>query len=113
MRTFEVRQIFMPYCLERLEDGSYLFLNRRYKPLGVSSEDFVDYELAVGRFKFKRALSAKQIASLSHSGSTEAGRIYLYDDGCIPTSSDAAWTAYSAKLKRLAGYEVVPHDLTP
>lgn len=97
----------MPYCLERLQDGSYLFLNRRYKPLGVSSKEFLEYELQPGLFKFKRALSAKQIAALSFKGDTDGSRIYLYNDGCIPTDSDANWTAYSDRLQRLAGYDIV------
>ena len=31
------------YCLERLADGRYLPLNRRYKPVGSTSGAWVDY----------------------------------------------------------------------
>lgn len=106
MASFEVRQIFIPYCLKRLEGGGYLVLNRKYKPLGTFSEDHVDYETHPSRFKFKRALSAKQIAWLSHDGSTNPECIYLYDDGCIPTANQASWVAYSERLQRLAAYDI-------
>ena len=38
---------WMPYCFEKLEVGSrthvYLPLNRNYKPLGITSMEWVDY----------------------------------------------------------------------
>lgn len=59
------------------------------------------------RFKFKRALSARQIAFLSWKGDTSPERIYLYSDGCLPTSSAEAWKAYTDRLERLADYSVI------
>jgi hypothetical protein len=97
----------MTYCLKRLSDGSYIALNRDYKPLGFARQPLVDYETAPGRFKFKRALRAAQITALSFDGNTSAERIYLYNDGCVPTASAAHWHAYSARLKRLAGYQIM------
>lgn len=102
----DFRQLFLVYCLDRQADGTYLALNRRYKPVGFSTTEWVDYEAFPVRFKFKRALSARQIAALSYKGDTAAERIYLYDDGSIPTDSDAKWSAYSARLQRLAAYLV-------
>ena len=106
--TDEFRRIFLPYCLERLADGSYIVLNRLYKPLGAAAAQWVEYETAPGRFKFKRTLSERQIVALSHDGNAAPERIYLYNDGSIPTASAAAWAAYSARLQRLAGLKVVP-----
>lgn len=105
--TSELRQLILIYCLQRLPDGSYVALNRRYKPVGFSTVEWVDYEAAPVRFKFKRALSAAQIAALSYQGDTDPERIYLYNDGCIPTESAADWKAYAERLGRLAGYKVV------
>ena len=99
---------FLVYCLQRLEDGSYLALNRQYKPLGVFSTEWVEYETHPSRFKFKRALSASQIAFLSYKGDASPERIYLYAGTCNPTLSDADWRAYSARLQRLASYKVEP-----
>jgi hypothetical protein len=105
--TSDFRHLFLVYCLDRQPDGSYVALNRRYKPVGFVSTEWVDYEAFPVRFKFKRALSTRQIAALSYNGDTAPERIQLYNDGCIPTSSDAAWNAYSQRLQRLAGYSVV------
>ena len=33
----------LPYCLERLADGRYVLLNRSYKPVGMTTTDWVDY----------------------------------------------------------------------
>lgn len=103
----EFREVFLVYCLQLLPDGSYIALNRRYKPLGNAGADWVDYETAPGRFKFKRALTAAQVARLSYKGDAEAERIYLYGDGCVPTASAADWQDYSARLGQLSGYKVV------
>lgn len=102
----ELRKTMFIYCLEQLADGSYLALNRRYKPVGLSTVEWVDYETFPGRFKFKRALSARQVQFLSFKGDPDPKRIYFYNDGCIPTDSDAHWKAYSDRLQRLAGYLV-------
>lgn len=105
--TSELRQLILIYCLQRLADGSYIALNRRYKPVGLSTVEWVDNEAFPVRFKFKRALSAAQVAALSYKGDANPERIYLYNDGCIPTESSAHWKAYADRLERLAGYKVV------
>lgn len=102
----EFRQVFLIYCLDRLPDGSYAALNRRYKPVGMTSSEWVNYEDFPVRFKFKRALSQAQIAALSYKGDTAPERIYLYNDGCIPTTSPSDWAAYAKRLSRLAGYKI-------
>ncbi|MGB3068461.1 MAG: hypothetical protein WBC18_07935 [Ottowia sp.] len=104
--TSEFRQVFLIYCLQRLADGSYVALNRRYKPVGFTSTEWVDYEDFPVRFKFKRALSAKQAAAISYKGNADTECIYLYNDGCIPTDGAANWKAYAARLDRLAGLKV-------
>lgn len=104
----DFRSVFLVYCLQRLPDGSYITLNRRYKPLGQVGTVWVEYETSPGRFKFKRALRASQIAALSYKGDASAEKIFLYNDGCVPTASAADWEAYSARLQRLAGYRVTP-----
>jgi len=102
----EFRKVFLIYCLQQLPDGSYVALNRRYKPVGVSSPEWVEYENLPVRFRFHRALSARQVAALSCNADATPERIYLYSDSCLPTASQAHWQAYSARLQRLAGYKV-------
>jgi len=106
-RVADFRHTFMIYCLQKLEDGSYVALNRSYKPVGMTSSEWVKYEDLPVRFKFKRGLSARQIEALSYKGDPAAERIYFYNDGCVPTASDANWTAYSNRLKRIAAYLIV------
>jgi len=103
----EFRQVFLIYCLDRQPDGSYVALNRRYKPVGMTSSEWVKYEDFPVRFKFKRALSQGQVAALSYKGDSAPERIYLYNDGCIPTDSSSDWAAYAERLGRLAGYKIV------
>lgn len=102
----EFRELFLIYCLDRMPDGSYVALNRRYKPVGLTGTERVKYEDFPVRFKFKRALSARQIVTLSCKGDPTAERIQLYADGSVPTRSAAAWSDYSKRLQRLAAYRV-------
>ena len=106
-RESDFRQVFLIYCLDKMPDGSYVALNRRYKPVGLTSVDWVEYEKFPVRFKFKRALSAKQIAALSCHGDTTSQRIYLYNDGSVPTASASNWSIYAKRLERLAGYTIL------
>lgn len=103
----EFRQVFFIYCLQRQEDESYVALNRRYKPVGLTSTEWVEYESFPVRFRFKRALSKLQIEALSYKRDPSPECIYLYGDGCVPTSSPSAWAAYAARLERLAGFAVM------
>lgn len=109
-RQQEFRWLFLPYCLLLQEDGCYVVVNRDYKPVGLTLGKHVDYAAYPVGFKFKRKLSAAQVKALSFEGSEDPSRIYLYNDGCVPTTSDADWAAYSARLKRLASYTVVVDD---
>lgn len=97
-----MREVFLPYCLLRQADGSYVVCNRRYKPLGMTVKDWVDYEALPVRIRFKR-LTAVTARNLSWCGSEDLERIYLYNDGTVPTDSAANWKAYSARLEILAG----------
>ena len=99
METFSVRWIFLPYCLKRLEDGRYIILNRRYKPLGVSSNEWVAYEThpSTANIEITPAIARK----LSWKGSDDIDVIHLYSDGCIPTVSAEHLRSYSERLSVL------------
>lgn len=99
------RWLFLPYCLLRQEDGSYVITNRRYKPLGMTTREHVVYEDHPVRVRFRRLTKATARA-LDHAGREDLDRIYLYNDGSIPTESDANWSAYSKRLQRLAALKV-------
>ena len=100
----------MPYCLIKQADGSYVICNRRYKPVGITRTDFVDYDEYPVKVRFKRQLSVVQAKALDWNGRDSVDRIFLYNDGCVPTDCDAHWKAYSKRLQRLAGYDCVHED---
>lgn len=101
--TFRGR--FLPYCIEPLGDGRYIVLNRDYKPLGLTGA-WVDYDTHPSVAKLK-GLTAQQAGRIDYRGKPdEDGRIYLYNDSCIPTASPAHWNAYVARLNVLAGLEL-------
>ena len=85
----EFRRICLPYVLQQQKDGSYIALNRNYKPIG---------------FRFK-GLSPDMIRKLSIQAHTD-GDIYLYDDGCVPTRRKKHMTAYLEKLAMLMKLDV-------
>ena len=64
----------------------------------------VDYESYPVAVKLK--LAPKTIQKLSWNGSDDPVKIYLYDDGCIPTDSTKHMTAYLDKIALLAKVKV-------
>lgn len=93
----ELRRTHMPYCIQRLQDGRYIILNRHYKPLGVQTDDWVEYETHPSAVAIN--ITPARARALDWDGREDTECVYLYNDGCIPTESDAHMTAY---LRRLA-----------
>lgn len=105
-RSSELWKVMLPYCLERLEDGRYILLNRNYKPVGYfGNEAWVRYEDFPGHC-YRIKLPKKTIEALSHNGDSSSDNIYLYDDACPPLSSKESFTAYSRRLELLANRKV-------
>ena len=102
--TEEYRRIFLPYAVVKMNDesGGWIPLNRRYKPVGMSTEDWVEYE------QFPKALRIKQITlpqqKKIHHGCERASPwrpneiIWLYHDTCVPTDSPLHWKSYQDRL---------------
>ena len=91
------RRINLPYLLQRLKDGSWVELNREYKPLTVQEGVWIDYEL----FPFKRKIAEippKAREALAVDGDGSGDKLYLYHDGCIPTDSRKHLSAYRRRL---------------
>lgn len=93
----EFRSISLPYVLKRQKDGSYLALNRKYKPIGFITDQLVQYEEYPIAHHFVR-LSEKTIQKLAVGGKPDGESIYLYNDGCVPTRSRKNMMAYLEKL---------------
>lgn len=101
----DITALFLPYCLQRIDDGRYVVLNRQYKPLGRTGERWVEYADFAVAIPQLDAAAARQ---LSHAGSDALDRIFLYRDACKPTASAADWAAYAARLAKLAHLRVTP-----
>jgi len=101
--TAQVREIFLPYVLKRVEDGRYVILNRHYKPLGHHASTWVDY---AGHAVSIPGLTADTARQLSWKDDDNLAVIHLYNDGCVPTDSKADWAAYQQRLERLAALTV-------
>lgn len=99
----EFRRIYLPYCIEQVDGIGHVVLNRLYKPLGVRGRDHIDY--APHAVKLKGLGSAKA-SKLSWNASPDITRIWLYNDGCIPTAGAANWNAYQARLALLAKMKI-------
>lgn len=99
------RHIYFPYCVQRLKDGRYIVLNRRYKPLGISDNAWVDYESHPSAQPLE-GLTAAKAKAMSHLGDDDIECIYLYADARIPTDSPDLWKAYEKRLQVLAKLKI-------
>jgi hypothetical protein len=99
-----VLRLLLPYCLHRESDGSYVALNRLYKPIGFSSSERVEHLEMPVSFRFAEPLGPATIKALSWKGDPDPDNIVLYGDSVpnIPKDFDA----YLARLKRLATLKV-------
>lgn len=104
MIKHDYRAIFMPYCLQRLQDGRYIVLNRKYKPLGQHTPEHVEYDMHPSACKIN--ITPTRAARISYKASPDVDVIYLYNDGCIPTSSVAHMSDYLKRLAVLAALTV-------
>lgn len=103
METF--RRIHLPYVVSRVDDHRYIVLNRIYKPLGISSRDWVDYGQEPKAAEM-HGLTPSKVVALSIWGDSDIDDIYLYDDHSIPDSSEDAWNAYTMRLLILAKLQI-------
>jgi len=101
MALRDFRAIYLPYCIQQNPDGSWVVLNRNYKPVGFNTEDYIKYEDFPVSTKFK-GLGPATLKKLSWSGEVSDGCVYLYNDGTNPLNSPADMKAYLKKLELLA-----------
>lgn len=94
------RRVYLPYSLQRLEDGRWVVLNRNYKPIGMhDTHPHVDYTDYAVRAK----IDTQTLRKLSYSPlKNDTSQIWLYNDGCIPDGSNAQDTQrYFERLRML------------
>ncbi len=96
----DIRQALFPYGMEMQEDGSWVFFNRHYKPVGMNTGAWINYSEHPVRFRIKE-LGAATRAKLSQGGEDLGDRIHFYEDATQPTLSAAKMEAYLKKLEIL------------
>jgi hypothetical protein len=106
MPAGDIRAVHLPYCVDRQPDGRYVILNRNYKPLGFVVNEYVKYDEYPITHHIR--ITPKKAAKISYKGSEELGRIYLYNDGCIPIRSKKNMDAYLERLAVLMSLKITP-----
>ena len=105
MSLDDFRSVFLPYCLQKQPDGQYVVLNREYKPLGFKTRERVKYEDYPICAELK-GITARIAAKVSHKGDSNTDMIFLYDDGCVPTTSAEHMQSYLKRLELLATLKI-------
>lgn len=98
---FDFRTIVLPYCLEQQADGSWVALNREYKPVGFFTDEYIDYAMYPVRLKVG-SLTRRIRSRLDCLQRVSGNCIYLYNDGCVPTASPAHMRAYLKRIELLS-----------
>lgn len=98
--NYELRATHFPYCLKKQDGGSYVILNRSYKPLGWTISGWVRYDEYPISVEFID-LTADKIAKLDYRGQSDGHEIFLYNDGCVPTATSEDMDAYLQRLSIL------------
>lgn len=105
MALNDFRAVFLPYCLHKQPDGRYVVLNREYKPIGFKTRENIKYEDYPISIELK-GIGSATAAKLSCNGDSNTDRIYLYNDGCVPTQSAEYMKSYLERLEILAKLKV-------
>lgn len=95
-------KIFLPYCLREIDDGKWIFLNRRYKPLGVNTTDFINYNQERSAFRFVSDPGYRLSEILGAPVGRDKRHFFFYTDGYVPIESDDFWW----KLKQVMNIKI-------
>lgn len=81
MKYDNFMRFFLPHYIKKLKDGSYIFLNREYKPLGhTNTGEWVVYENHVSRFELDQESEKLLKTIIFGTDEHKDGTImYLYD----------------------------------
>lgn len=91
-----------PYGMEKNPDGSWTFFNRGYKPLGVITDEWAEWDDPRHKLRLK-GLGPATLKKLDVHQTGEGDRIYFYNDGTHPQSTAANMDRYLEKLRILIG----------
>lgn len=116
-RQENLMRYFLPYCLQRIKGNVYLPLNRNYKPIGVTTKEWVEYENYQHLYvRFSRCPSKMTIewhyAIKNKNGTID--KLFFYGDGL--DSREMYFEKYlavmsKAKLIGLVRFMALPLDI--
>ncbi|MCH4094075.1 MAG: hypothetical protein LKE96_07190 [Acetobacter peroxydans] len=96
-----VRTVFLPYCIEINEDGTFHILNRYYAPIGLQKRGHVS------KYKIE-GLTENTLISMGLVRSNSEHHVYFfYADCTTPTTSPENWKRYSDIMEEFAKYEIL------
>ena len=104
MPLYNIISVALPFCLKRLEDGTYILLNREYKPIGFKTKEQIEYKNFPVTHKIK-GITKKTVEKLSWKGDNNLDTIFLYDGKNI-TSSINKMNLYLEKIKIISKYKI-------
>lgn len=96
MDGYYASRVFLPFCIQRLEDGRYIVLNRRYKPLGDRGDERVAYENHPSAARI--TITPEDAKNLSWDGCDDVEFIQLYDKRMRLGESAEHLLAYQIRL---------------
>lgn len=95
-----VRETLFPYCLKKQEDGRWRLLNRNYQPICHLTHDRTEVR-SIFCLKGLGPRTRRKLCVHGDGGDI----IYLYNDGCVPTTSRENMERYLKKLAILMRFE--------
>lgn len=96
----DMRFTHFPYCLRKLDDGRYILVNRRYKPLGVVSRERVVYEDHPTAMRIE-GLTDELALDIDVNGGAKPDHIYLYNGASTAPRTEQATSEYLQRLSKL------------
>lgn len=94
-RAYHEMRRWLPYYVQPIDDGTFVLVNRHYKPVGTTGSEWVNYN----EFPhLHMQLDIPQLWLFSHG---ETSRGYLFDDGCKPWRGRKTAKAYLDRLRAL------------
>lgn len=110
MNKTEIHRIFFIYCIQQVEPGWFVFLNREYKPVGMHTDEWVDYHDHMVKIRYLTKSKARRMSCHSSEDTT---CIYFYNDGCVPTSDSVYEKAYFMRLAILQKVKIDINAVKP
>ena len=105
MSLGDFRAIYLPYCIEQNIDGTWVVLNRQYKPVGFNTNDYIRYE-EFPVFVRLRGLGPATLKRISYDGQVKGSCVYLYNDGTNLLNGPNEMKAYLKRIEILAKLSV-------